>query len=309
MVLGIDIGGTNIKFGIVDENYQILAHRSIPTRKEAGGDAIVSDIINVCLELKELYPYDKFGIGTPGVVDSEHGICVSAANLPFSNTALVPMVSAATGLKGALANDANCAIWGELYAGSGKQYKNFLMITLGTGVGGGIVIEGHLLHGAHGSGAEIGHMVLNRDETIPCNCGKRGCVEQYCSATGIVRLANEALAATDEVTALRTNEAITCKYIFDCAKSGDALALEVLDRYYRYMGEFLANLCDVVDPDAVVLGGGVSKAGQVLLDGIRPYFDQYVFHAAKDARFALASLGNDAGAYGAFKLALDAFGK
>ena len=118
----------------------------------------------------------------------------------------------------------------------------------------------------------------------------------------------KALAATDEVTALRTNDALTCKYIFDSAKAGDGLALQVLDQFYRYMGEFLGNLCDVVDPDAVVLGGGVSKAGQVLLDGIRPYFDLYVFHAARGARFELASLGNDAGAYGAFKLALDSFG-
>ena len=151
-------------------------------------------------------------------------------------------------------------------------------------------------------------MVLNRNETAVCGCGKRGCVEQYCSATGIVRLAKKALENHAGTTALRRFDPLTCKDIFDCGKAGDELALQVLDQYYNCMGEFLANICNVVDPDAVVLGGGVSRAGQVLLDGTRPYFDKYVFHAARGARFALASLGNDAGAYGAFKLALDAFG-
>ena len=182
-----------------------------------------------------------------------------------------------------------------------------VFVTLGTGVGGGIVVEGNLLHGAHGSGAEIGHLVLNRDEAVPCNCGKYGCVEQYCSATGIVRLAKLHLEGTDAPSALRGVEPLTCKDIFDAAKDGDKEALAILDQVYRYMGEFLGNVCSVVNPEVVVIGGGVSKAGQVLIDGVVPYFKKYVFHAASEARFTLASLGNDAGAYGAFKLALDAF--
>jgi glucokinase len=183
-----------------------------------------------------------------------------------------------------------------------------VFVTLGTGVGGGIVIEGRLLHGAHGSGSEVGHLVLNRNETEQCGCGKRGCVEQYCSATGIVKMAYKHLAATDAFSSLRILEAITCKDIFDAGKAGDPIALEVLDHYYSLLGEFLANLCCVINPEAVVLGGGVSKAGQVLLDGTKPYFQKHVFHAASNVRFELAALGNDAGAYGAFKLALDAFG-
>ena len=151
--------------------------------------------------------------------------------------------------------------------------------------------------------------MLNRDETVPCNCGKYGCVEQYCSATGIVRLAKLHLEGTDAPSALRGVEKLTCKDIFDAAKDGDKEALAILDQVYRYMGEFLANVCCVVNPEVVVIGGGVSKAGQVLIDGVVPYFKKYVFHAASEARFTLASLGNDAGAYGAFKLALDAFGK
>ena len=150
--------------------------------------------------------------------------------------------------------------------------------------------------------------MLNREETVPCNCGKKGCVEQYCSATGIVRLAKLYLSSHDAPSKLRELENLTCKDIFDAGKAGDPAALVILDQVYRYMGEFLANVCSTVDPEVVVIGGGVSKAGDVLIQGIEPYFQKYVFHAASGARFALASLGNDAGAYGAFKLALDAFG-
>ena len=182
-----------------------------------------------------------------------------------------------------------------------------VFVTLGTGVGGGIVIDGKLLHGAHGSGAEIGHVVLNRAETDKCGCGKQGCAEQYCSATGIVRLAKQYLAANDADSALHNVENLTCKDVFDAAKVGDSAAAAILDQVYMYLGELLANICNVVNPETVVIGGGVSKAGDVLLEGLKPWFGRYVFHAASKVDFALASLGNDAGAYGAFKLALDAY--
>ena len=310
---GVDLGGTTVKIAFFDETGLMIDKWEIPTVTQNGGSRILPDIaasIQQFIEQKTVDPASVIGvgIGVPGPVNSK-GVVNKCINLGWGVFNISEELSRLVGFPVKAGNDANVAALGEYWKGGGKGCDNMVFVTLGTGVGGGIVIEGKLLHGAHGSGAEIGHMVLNREETIPCNCGKKGCVEQYCSATGIVRLANEALAASDEATSLRTNEAITCKHIFDSAKAGDELALRVLDRFYRYMGEFLGNLCDVVDPDAVVLGGGVSKAGQVLLDGIRPYFDQYVFHAARGARFALASLGNDAGAYGAFKLALDAFGK
>ena len=310
---GVDLGGTTVKIALFDEIGTMLAKWEIPTVTENGGHRILPDIAASILQFvdQKAIPRDRIigvGIGVPGPVSSK-GVVNKCVNLGWGVFNIAEELSALVGYPVKAGNDANVAALGEYWKGGGKGCDNMIFVTLGTGVGGGIVIEGKLLHGAHGSGAEIGHMVLNRDEADTCGCGKRGCVEQYCSATGIVNLANKALAASDEVTALRTNETITCKYVFDCAKAGDPLAMQVLDQYYRYMGEFLGNLCDVVDPDAVVLGGGVSKAGQVLLDGIRPYFDQYVFHAARGARFALASLGNDAGAYGAFKLALDAFGK
>ena len=206
-------------------------------------------------------------------------------------------------------NDANVAALGEFWKGGGQDCDNMVFVTLGTGVGGGIVVEGNLLHGAHGSGAEIGHLCVNPEETIPCNCGNYGCVEQYCSATGIVRLARIYLAEKDTATPLRTLENLTCKDIFDAAKEGDEAALAILDQVYAYMGLFLANVCSTVNPEVVVIGGGVSKAGDMLVKGVEPYFHKHVFHAAGGAKFTMASLGNDAGAYGAFKLALDAFGK
>ena len=174
--------------------------------------------------------------------------------------------------------------------------------TLGTGVGGGIVVGGRVIHGVHGAGGEIGHLVLNREETEACGCGKRGCVEQYCSATGIVRIAKQFLEKSDAPSLLRDIKNLTCKDIFDAGAQEDALALEILEKVYAYMGEFLANICNVVDPEYVVLGGGVSKAGQPLLDGVQRHFGKYVFHAVSGVKFALATLGNDAGAYGAFRL-------
>ena len=290
---GVDLGGTTVKIAFFDETGLMMDKWEIPTVTANGGSRILPDIaasIQQFIEQKTIDPASVIGvgIGVPGPVNSK-GIVNKCINLGWGVFNIAEELSCLVGFPVKAGNDANVAALGEYWKGGGKGCDNMVFVTLGTGVGGGIVIEGKLLHGAHGSGAEIGHMVLNRDETVPCNCGKKGCVEQYCSATGIVSLANKALAATDEVTALRTNEALTCKYIFDSAKAGDGLALQVLDQFYRYMGEFLGNLCDVVDPDAVVLGGGVSKAGQVLLDGIRPYFDLYVFHAARGARFELAS--------------------
>lgn len=309
---GVDLGGTTVKIAYFDEKGTMLENWEIPTVTDNGGSRILPDIAASIRDYREknaICDADLLGIGigVPGPVDSKGNVnrCV---NLGWGVFNISQELSALTGLKVTAGNDANVAALGEFWKGGGKGFSNMVLVTLGTGVGGGIVIEGKLLHGAHGAGAEIGHMVLNRDETAVCGCGKRGCVEQYCSATGIVRLANLKLTATETPSILRNQEKLTCKDIFDAGKAGDALALKVLDQYYGYMGEFLANVCNVVNPEVVVLGGGVSKAGSVLLDGVAPYFNKYVFHAASNVKFALAALGNDAGAYGAFKLALDAFG-
>ena len=309
---GVDLGGTTVKIAYFDEQGTMIAKWEIPTVTAGDGKQILPDIaasIRQFIEQKTIDPASVIGvgIGVPGPVSSK-GVVNKCINLGWGVFNIAEELSNLVGFPVKAGNDANVAALGEFWKGGGQGCDNMVFVTLGTGVGGGIVVEGHLLHGAHGSGAEIGHLVLNRDETIPCNCGKYGCVEQYCSATGIVRLAKEAMEGVSELSRLHRANPLTCKDIFDAGKAGDALALKVLDQYYAYLGEFLANICCVVDPDAVVLGGGVSKAGQMLLDGTRPYFDKYVFHAASGARFALASLGNDAGAYGAFKLALDAFG-
>ena len=309
---GVDIGGTTVKIAFFDEQGTMLTKWEIPTVTSGGGSQILPDIaasIRQFIAQKTINPADIIGvgIGVPGPVNGK-GIVNKCVNLGWGVFNIAEDLSRLVGFPVKAGNDANVAALGEYWKGGGKDCDNMVFVTLGTGVGGGIVVEGNLLHGTHGSGAEIGHMVLNREETEHCGCGKCGCVEQYCSATGIVRLATRALAVSEDDSKLRRCNPLTCKDIFDCGRAGDPLATKILDQYYAYLGEFLADVCNVIDPEAVVLGGGVSKAGQMLLDGTRPYFDKYVFHAASGARFALASLGNDAGAYGAFKLALDAFG-
>ena len=307
---GVDLGGTTVKIAYFDENGTLLHKWEIPTVTTGGGQQILPDIAAAIDGYLQDNRIDRntivgIGIGVPGPVDG-NGVVNKCVNLGWGVFNIAQELSRLTGFPVKAGNDANVAALGEFWKGGGQGCRNMVFATLGTGVGGGIVIDGKLLHGAHGSGGEIGHMVLCREETERCGCGKRGCAEQYCSATGIVKMAYKHLAATDAFSSLRILEAITCKDIFDAGKAGDAVALEILEHYYSLLGEFLADLCCVVNPEAVVLGGGVSKAGQMLIDGTLPYFKQHVFHAAANVRFSLASLGNDAGAYGAFKLALDA---
>ena len=307
---GVDLGGTTVKIAYFDENGTMLNKWEIPTVTAGGGAQILPDIAASIKGYMAEHDVDPssivgIGIGVPGPVDGK-GVVNKCINLGWGVFNISDALSDLTGFPVKAGNDANVAALGEYWKGGGQGCNNMVFATLGTGVGGGIVIDGQLLHGAHGSGGEIGHLVLNREETEQCGCGKRGCVEQYCSATGIVRMAYKHLAATDAFSSLRILESISCKDIFDAGKAGDEVALQILDKYYALLGEFLANLCCVVNPEAVVLGGGVSKAGKVLIEGTKPYFLKNVFHAAANVRFELASLGNDAGAYGAFKLALDA---
>ena len=308
---GIDLGGTTVKIAYFDETGNMLDKWEIPTVTDNGGSQILPDIAASIRQYMDAYHIADtavlgLGIGVPGPVNSK-GIVNKCINLGWGVFNIADELTKLTGFPVKAGNDANVAALGEFWKGGGMGCSNVVFITLGTGVGGGIVIEGNLLHGAHGSGAELGHMVLNRNETVPCNCGKYGCVEQYCSATGIVRMAKQYLQNNDVPSDLNGISPLTCKDIFDAAKAGDQAANKILDQVYAYLGEFLGNVCSVVNPEMVVIGGGVSKAGQVLIDGVVPYFHKYVFHAASDVQFALASLGNDAGAYGAFKLALDAF--
>ncbi len=305
---GVDLGGTTVKIAYFCEDGTLLDKWEIPTRTEEKGSLILPDI---AASIDKYITENKLnrdtligiGIGVPGPVSHE-GVVNKCINLGWGVFNISDTLSQLTGLPVKAGNDATVAALGECWMGGGKGCRNMVFATLGTGVGGGIVAEGQVIHGAHGAGAEIGHMVINREETESCNCGKKGCVEQYCSATGVVRLAKRYLEEQNVPSVLRSIENLTCKDVFDSAKAGDAAANEILDRVYRYLGEFLANVADVVNPEVIVLGGGVSKAGQPLLDGAQKYFQEAVFHACRDVKFSLAVLGNDAGAYGAFKLLL-----
>ncbi len=310
---GIDLGGTTVKLAFFDETGTMLNKWEIPTVTANNGSQILPDIAaSIRAHLDKIGIPDSsilgIGIGVPGPVDSK-GMVNLCVNLGWGRFNIHEELSRLTGFPVKAGNDANVAALGEYWKGGGQGCENMIFATLGTGVGGGIVLNGELIHGIHGAGGEIGHMVLNKHETVRCNCGKYGCVEQYVSATGIVRIAEKTLSQTNGDSVLREKFPLTCKDVFDAAAAGDALAADILEQVYDYLGEFLGDLCSVLDPEAVVLGGGVSKAGLPLLDGARRYFNKYVFHAAKDVRFALASLGNDAGAYGAFKLALNEFNK
>ena len=306
---GVDLGGTTVKIAYFDETGKMLSKWEIPTVTKNGGAQILPDIAaSIAAFRKEHQISDTdllgVGIGVPGAVSK--GVVNRCVNLGWGVVPIEEELSRLTGLPAKASNDANVAALGEYWMGGGQGCENVVFITLGTGVGGGIIVDGKLLNGAHGAGGELGHMVLDPKETDVCGCGKRGCVEQYCSATGIVRLAKQRLNKDEAPSSLRDLQALTCRDIFDAGKAGDPVALEILNTYYDYMGQFLGSMCSAIDPEAVVLGGGVSKAGNMLLEGIVPYFKKYVFHAASGVKFALASLGNDAGAYGAFKLVLDA---
>lgn len=306
---GVDLGGTTVKIAYFNREGTLLDKWEIPTVIENGGCQILPDIAASILEYIQKKQVEQeqligIGIGVPGPVDDQ-GNVNRCHNLNWGVFNIHQELGALTGLPVKAGNDANVAALGESWKGGGAGCDNMVLATFGTGVGGGIIIDGRPVNGVHGAAGEIGHLTVNLSETEPCNCGKYGCVEQYCSATGVVRLAKQRLAAGGRESVLRKIEPLTCKDVFDAGAQGDPLALEILEQVYTYMGQFLASVCCVTDPEVVVLGGGVSKAGKPLLDGAKRYFDKYIFHASSSIRFALASLGNDAGSYGAFKLILD----
>ena len=298
---GVDLGGTTVKLAFLDIQGNMLDKWEIPTDKEAGGSRILPDIaaaVNGYIEKKKI---DRetlvgVGIGVPGPVRPD-GTVNGCVNLGWGEKAVAEELSKLTGLPVKAGNDATVAALGECWKGAGAGYQNMIFATLGTGVGGGIVVGGKVLHGAHGAAGEIGHVTVERNETECCGCGRKGCIEQYGSATGIVRLAKKALVLPEK-------KDLTCKDVFDAAAQEDERANAVLEQVYGYLGEFFANLSCVTDPEVIVLGGGVSKAGQTLLDGVEKAYQARCFSGVREVRFALATLGNDAGAYGAFKLVL-----
>ncbi len=310
-VLGVDIGGTLIKIGILNETGNIIEKWSISTDTSDNGKNILTDIaesINEKIFENCLNPssFLGMGVGVPGPV-TEDGMVINCPNIGWENVDAASVLKKLTSIKTCVLNDANSAALGEVWNGAARGCKNVVMVTLGTGVGGGIVVNGNIIAGSHGGGGEIGHMPVNPDETVRCGCGKCGCFEQYASATGIVRLAKQRLK--DKKSSLLTEyEEITAKAVFDSARMGDEVSEEAVNEAAEYMGRGFALIASVVDPEIFVIGGGVSGAGEYLLKKIKDSYYPFAFKPQKNAGFVMAKLGNDAGITGAAKYALDCSG-
>ncbi|HJD46039.1 MAG TPA: ROK family glucokinase [Candidatus Mediterraneibacter norfolkensis] len=305
---GVDIGGTTVKMGLFEENGGILDKWEITTDISDEGKAILPDVaasIGKKISEHQLDKNDIIGIGAgvPAPVTSE-GIVNGSANLGWNYKEVKKELEELSGLKAEIGNDANVAALGEMWKGGGAGEKNMIMVTLGTGVGGGVIIDGKILVGQNGAGGEIGHLCVNYEETDKCGCGNRGCLEQYASATGIVRLAKKKLGQDMRPTILK-KEDITAKDVFDAVKAGDEVAKEIAVEFGTCLGHALANLAAVTDPAVFVIGGGVSKAGEVLIPYIQQPYMERAFFANRKVRFTLATLGNDAGICGAAKLVID----
>ena len=304
---GVDIGGTTVKLGLFTTDGEIVDKWEIKTRTENQGEAVLPDIAEALKEKLEEKKIGRdevegIGVGVPAPVNTE-GVVQNTANLGWGYKEVKREMEELSGMRAEIGNDANVAALGEMWLGAGKGRKNIVMVTLGTGVGGGIIIDGKPLVGAHGAGGEIGHLCVNYEETDHCGCGNTGCLEQYASATGITRLANIRLAKDDAKSVLREQE-VSAKTVFDAVKAGDAVAKEIAEEFGKYLGHAMANLAAVADPSPIVIGGGVSKAGEVLIEYVEKNFKERTFFANKDTEFVLATLGNDAGICGAAKLIL-----
>ncbi|MGN0370369.1 MAG: ROK family glucokinase [Butyrivibrio sp.] len=309
LCFGVDLGGTTVKMGLFTVEGSLLQDWEIPTRKEEKGAYILSDIadsINNKMEEESIDPDDVvgIGIGVPGPV-TPSGIVKGCVNIGWGDTPVEEILKDKTGFEVKAGNDANVAALGELWQGGGKGNRSLVMVTLGTGVGGGIVLDNKIVTGTHGAAGEIGHMSVVYDETATCNCGKKGCLEQVASATGIVKEAKRFLEDGSEPSSLRDIPDFTAKDIFDEAKKGDALALKTVDRLGEYLGIALGHIACVIDPDVFIIGGGVSKAGEFLIDAIQKHYVEKTYPQCKKTPIKLATLGNSAGIYGAAKMVIE----
>jgi glucokinase len=301
-IFGIDIGGTSCKIGLFNLKGVLLKNWDVFTNKEENGKYILNDVFNSIhnqiVDLDEIYGY---GFGVPGpVVNSKVVRCV---NLGWKDYDLVSIFSKLTNNKNIIVqNDANVAALGETIYGAGIGFENSAMITLGTGIGGGIVVDGKIVNGVHGSAGELGHLNVIKDNGRLCNCGNHGCLETVASATGIKNLYNELKSKRNVYSLLSDKDRISAKMIIDAAKKGDLLALEVVDSFTYYVGYACSILSITVNPAIIIIGGGVSKAGSFILDKIDKYFRELIFVPVKPTQIVLAKLGNDAGMYGAARL-------
>lgn len=305
---GVDIGGTFVKLGLFTAEGELLDKWEIKTRREDNSEHILPDIAEALAAKMQEKGISKeevagVGFGTPGPV-TEDGVAVCPANLDWVNKPVAKELSELTGLPCRGGNDVNVAGLGEMWRGGAKGYKDVVVVPIGTGVGAAIIVNGKVITGAKGAAGEIGHIHVDDEIKEPCGCKAVGCVEQFSSATGLVRMAKKMLAETDRKTVLRDAEEITAKAVLDAAKAGDKAADEIFDKFCDYLGYSLAATAAVIDPEIFIIGGGVSKAGQVLVDRVQEYFKKYVWPGCRGIKFALAELGNDAGIYGAASMVI-----
>lgn len=314
-VVGVDLGGTTTKLAFINQSGDIIHKWEIPTDNRENGKYITINIGKTVDEtLAELGQTKEkligIGMGAPGPVDYENGVLYNTVNLGWEdNYPLQKELETVTSLPAAIDNDANCAALGEMWKGAGAGAKDLVCVTLGTGVGGGVITNGAIVQGVSGAAGEIGHITSIPNGGAPCNCGKTGCLETVASATGIVRLANEKLQNQEKDSQLKSillsTGKIAAKDVFDCARDGDAVSLEVVEEVAFHLGLALANLGSTLNPVQIVLGGGVSKAGTILLDKVQANFDKYAFQRVKEStEISIAILGNDAGVIGAAWLAM-----
>lgn len=308
--IGVDLGGTNIAVGLVNGDMALVRKMSVPTASERGGEAIVADMAKLSRALCEaegigLDDVVAVGVATPGVANIATGVVEYANNLNFKKFPLAELLSKELGGKPVkIANDANAAAWGEAVAGAAKGTENSVMITLGTGVGGGVIINNEIFTGFNSAGAELGHTVLEIDG-VPCSCGRRGCWEAYSSATALIRMTKEKIdecRASGRESLMLSAERVSGRTACDCMRAGDEAAKEVYDKYIKYLAAGIINMINIFQPQVLSLGGGVSNEGQSLIDDLLPLVRKESYGGGMvddlpDIR--IAKLGNDAGIIGA----------
>ena len=310
---GIDLGGTTAKIGLFTTSGALLEKWEVATDTSHAGEHILENLAAAVLgkmKEKSIQPgqVEGVGIGVPGPVLDSSIVPIVCANLGGwgERNVSAQLSGLLDGLKVLVGNDANVAALGEIWMGAAKGAKNAVMVTLGTGVGGGVVVNGKVIDGVHGAGGEIGHITVNRHETAVCGCGKRGCLEQYSSATGVVRCMKKLLDENPDTPCVLRGTVFAAKDVFDAARNGDALAAREVDEMSDTLGMALANIASTVDPEAFLVGGGVARAGDVLFAPLNKHFQEYAFKSCRETPIKQASLGNDAGIYGAVRLIVGA---
>lgn len=303
--LGIDIGGTSVKFGLFDMEGMLLKKWSIPTRIQESGKNILEDIAISLEKNLKVWGFEKeqiagAGLGVPGLV-MEDGTVLHAENLGWDRVAVAEELEKLTGIQIKVENDANLAALGEIWKGSGKNCHSMLFVTLGTGIGCGIVIDDKILSGVSGAAGEIGHMHVEDHMKKQCNCGKYGCLEQFASATGICWMGNQIMENSSEDSALRGQE-MSARIVFDAVRNQDFLAVQIAEKFGYYLGKALAASACIINPERIVIGGGVSRAGNIILDYVEKYYYKYAYPPCENVEFRLASLGSEAGIYGGARL-------